>query len=497
MGPSNPRDEELALYSQWNQRVAESIPTGPGTTPGDAYQRWGSMSYRDRVMEMPPGAFDVPQGLRRFLPAPLVGELQSIFDEVREIHERYVGLSRIEASIELNASEEQRNLHARGQHWAEGVARLRLGRPAPKDRGSPFRRFLRLYDEVVPALDMVGTVIQDGEVEERTCAGHQLGQTADYLTWTYFENTWLELYPAIAARQPHPRLQRERRSDLSRCATVASIYHWNTISVWDSEISRLCHRWKIEPVPLDRTLPELARMAEDLFEMKPFLMRTFGLRSCIIDLPGGYRSWFMWDVNDRVGNLALARDNQDLEQQFTTSFLPAPLVLDSHGRLACYIRPWLDVRTPSGMGPDVAAGLNLLMLERVHALLYGQFEQLDLDAIIQSWSHRSEPETEEDDRLGEEEVIAASVVARERCAKKSPRITSSLRLNDLLTILEGTLGATSRDGKGSELVLFRPGGRVTTVGRHQRNPLVSAAAIRRILKALGVRVDEWLGAVGA
>lgn len=49
-----------------------------------------------------------------------------------------------------------------------------------RDRGWPFRLFFRLYDELVPVLDMVGMVeAEAGTGQAVSCAGHLLGRTAD------------------------------------------------------------------------------------------------------------------------------------------------------------------------------------------------------------------------------------------------------------------------------------------------------------------------------
>ncbi len=492
-----PRDEELTVYRRWNDGVAANLDASTENTPFHQYQRWQSRGQFDLVLPLPASAFAVPDRLQRFLPARDVEMLAAILDDVRTIHERYVGVPRIAAAIEMNASEEQRDLYARGIVWADRVVRRRLARPSPRDQGCPFRRFVRLHEELVPVLDMLGIEAADDPAQDRavSCAGHLLGRTADYLTWTYYDRTWRPLVPYLVARSPHPALMRLDPHDLDQCNIVASIYRFGATAIWDDVLPRLAQEWSLEPADPDTALGDLERMAEDLVEMKPFLMRDFDPLSATFELPDGQIGWFLWDVNDRVGCVNITKDEAELHHQLDEGIAESMLVLDSRGRLACTVRPWLDIRTPpEGLEPPHATALNLAIVERLHAMFYRRFDKLDLGAIVQNWAGRPEPEDE--DPVAEEEVIAASVVVRDRRASRAPRLSSGMRLNALLSLLEGRLGATSRDGKGSELVLFRPGGRVTTIGRHKRNPLVSAAAIRRVLKALGITVEEWLGAMG-
>jgi hypothetical protein len=74
--------------------------------------------------------------------------------------------------------------------------------------------------------------------------------------------------------------------------------------------------------------------------------------------------------------------------------------------------------------------------------------------------------------------------------KPRPRIPA-LRCWRFLGILNG-LGCEWRQGKGSEIVLYRPGGRSVRLGHHKQNPRVHPLQVQRILAKLGIAVEAFL-----
>jgi HicA toxin of bacterial toxin-antitoxin, len=65
----------------------------------------------------------------------------------------------------------------------------------------------------------------------------------------------------------------------------------------------------------------------------------------------------------------------------------------------------------------------------------------------------------------------------------------------LLNFLADCFRCDVRQGKGSEVTVYRPGGRTFTLGHHGTNDEVSTVMVKRLLKRLGIDVEEWLQAV--
>jgi hypothetical protein len=82
-----------------------------------------------------------------------------------------------------------------------------------------------------------------------------------------------------------------------------------------------------------------------------------------------------------------------------------------------------------------------------------------------------------------------------RAADGAPRLIRTLRLTRLLGLLRDKLGCEVRQGKGSEVVIYRAGGKIARVGRHTRNREVPATLIRSVLDRVGVSFPEWFAAL--
>jgi len=52
-----------------------------------------------------------------------------------------------------------------------------------------------------------------------------------------------------------------------------------------------------------------------------------------------------------------------------------------------------------------------------------------------------------------------------------------------------------RPGKGSEVTVFRAGGRKFALGHHGQNPEVRWPLVKRLLARVGVGAEEWCRAV--
>jgi hypothetical protein len=65
----------------------------------------------------------------------------------------------------------------------------------------------------------------------------------------------------------------------------------------------------------------------------------------------------------------------------------------------------------------------------------------------------------------------------------------------LLSLLSDRFGCEVRQGHGSEITVYRRGGRKRTLGRHKKDPLVHSVIVSDLLKGVGIGLDEWLQVV--
>ncbi|MEM5529665.1 hypothetical protein WN093_12640 [Gammaproteobacteria bacterium AS21] len=67
-----------------------------------------------------------------------------------------------------------------------------------------------------------------------------------------------------------------------------------------------------------------------------------------------------------------------------------------------------------------------------------------------------------------------------------------VRQNRLFVWLQDQLKCQILSGKGSEIKIFYPGGRIYTLGKHKPNPEVSTWKIKEILKRVGINESIWI-----
>ena len=66
-----------------------------------------------------------------------------------------------------------------------------------------------------------------------------------------------------------------------------------------------------------------------------------------------------------------------------------------------------------------------------------------------------------------------------------------LRLKSLLKFLKKNFDCEIRQGKGSEIITYRKGGKIFRFGSHKRNPIVPFERVSSSLKRLGISRHEW------
>lgn len=455
----------------------------------------------------------LPTEVERFVGASEARELQAILDEVWELNERLVGEGQLEAFVQINGSPEQLELIERSLRWARAYVPRRLARPSTRDRGCPYRRFMRLWSELVHFVDQIGvTETKGGTTETATVIGQYLAPMCDFITWSFFQGTWMvdvtwsedQGRPSIRER---PDVDLETRLD---CIQAFGVYRWKKARVFDHLLSGMADALAAARTPYAADGEELARierLAEDIAEMRPLLVRNFPRSKAKIELPGGLVAHFGWDTLDHLGRLHIASSERALIEAEERGVADLVLSIGARGLLRCTVCSWRSVATYERHLRFPPTAIGRIVLEAVHEKLFSFYDRIDVAGILARWHARQpspEPQTEllappstsaEDDAA----VIAASISTAAGVVgdgRRVGRVSSSLRLSALRAVLERHFGCEARSSKGSELVFYRPGGRHAFVARHVNNPLIPAIAIQRILKKLGISVAEWVGVVG-
>jgi len=144
--------------------------------------------------------------------------------------------------------------------------------------------------------------------------------------------------------------------------------------------------------------------------------------------------------------------------------------------------------------------VNAFVVELFHEKLFSFYDQVDFVAI----RHRAKKAALNAEVDGELiavscQDLASTDVESDRSAEFGASTASyripQLRSQRLFTLLHDKLGCEVKSGKGSEITVFRPGGRKFVIGHHKRNDTVHSVVVQNMLKRLKIGPQEWLTAV--
>jgi len=191
--------------------------------PNSVYLTWAIENRFETIQSIERAAFRLPTGAVKLLGGAEAQTLQDLLFDVWEINERFVGEPQAEAFVAINGMPEQHEIIERGLAWARRYVASRLERRNCRDQGCPFRKFVRLYNELVPFLDMLGTLAEPGgEPKSAATTGQLLGEVCDFIAWSFFEGTWGPSSPGGGARRPGssgcPTSTPRSSSSASRCS---------------------------------------------------------------------------------------------------------------------------------------------------------------------------------------------------------------------------------------------------------------------------------------
>lgn len=464
---------------------------------GHVRDRWMTeqLAAEDRPVGIaPPEAYRLPASALRFLPSGLVAQMHELLDHVRMLNERVEGLRMSQADIVLNADPDVVDLARRFRSWADRYVAERVAKPNNKDGGSPLRKYQRIYQELLPHLESVA--FRDGS--SHRCA---MGELCDYLPWSLFQKTWSGLVdrdqPPGALRGrfrvllPHP-VEREIAQQ-----TIV-LYAWAEADDLERVLERILPACGAG-IPLRREDPwaRLTSLAHDMVEMRPFLGRNFNSEKTVLEIGRETVASWAWHYGGPVGIVPIAESFEVMLDQLHRSAFSPVLCLHPDGQLAPNNLPWIELSSLAARRPELVAP-SLGLVEALHARLMSFYEKVDVGAILDRYRERvraapAEQPTDEE-MAATCQVIAEPEQESEETTRSDQRL-ASVRSQRLFAILSDRLGCEVRSGKGSEIVIWRPGGHHFRLGHHKRNAAVPVPVIKSLLEHVGISFGEWLAAV--
>lgn len=492
-------DLEVRARKASESRVRQSIDNM--NDPG-VWNNWvrGHLELEDWIIEnQTSSAYALPGVLSRFLKSELIEELTGLLASIRTINNQLTGMRISEAEVILTGDDRIKEIKRNLYLWADKYVSYRVGRTQDRDKDK-VRQFQKIYEEFLPQLEQIAFL-------EKTAHRCFLSSLTDYLPWRLFHNTCRSLIEIEKSSDWSGRfrilsLDMRTRAYLEHIVQIYQFTSENDLALILDHVNKCgnptCGNSKIQKH--DQSITDhLAELAFEIQEMRPFLLHNFNPEKSIIKVTDDlYISW-RWATGFGIGIVLVARSKEAMLVQLHKHASHTVLSLSDEGILQCGPLPWIDTFTLIEKH-DNSLSANLHIVELIHAKLFSLYDRVDRDAILNRMRNRTEERNES--TLTDEEFAATCQILPESTedlslnqndAIKAPtRILGGVRVQRLLSILEVQLGCEVRQGKGSEIVIYRQGGHHFRLGHHKRNPYVPAMVIKNLLKHVGINFDEWI-----
>jgi len=490
-------DLEIDAANASNQRLLQRLGEHAPSNPREQWLRDSVVDLSAIVRSFSPSDYALPAHVERIMPADEYATLCRILDEVRALNDECAGLRIGEAELLLGTDSRPRSIRRDLMAFYDRLIPRRLERPNSRDRGDQVRRFERLVGELLPYID---------DILGRQPSIHPkcLNVPQDYAAWRLYRETWRPLVTCTPRAGGYDVACRVAPEHRPYCLHLLSLYRWHQENDLANVLLRV--RDRAPPLAADgagEARLRLRAMAEDLEVMRPLLVRNYRASRSMVTLGPGVCVAWQWNLGELVGGVLVAPDERSLLTAEHTMRHHEILSVDREGLLASQDLPW--IRSIDLDPPEAALAANLFIVERLYERVFEMYERVDTAAILARFRAPvgDEEADGESERADEAIAVAAQRGDLEAASIEAPaaevtisprRRVHGMRFERFIRVL-GAMGCEVRQGKGSEVNIYREGGRIARIGHHLRNPELSPALVRIALDRLDIPVAEFLAMI--
>lgn len=459
-------------------RIAAALPRQPAHV---------DVIPADEVVEsIPPAEYAAPAWLARVDPG-LAAEYGRLMERLRAVNEAWVGETVHRFQGFQAATGEYHGLAADWSNWAGRYAQVRAdpGRLSPQ-----YRTPDKLYDSVIRE---VVELVERPHNRPNSVHPAILGIGHRRAVWRAH---WLLMPPADNPLAGRPGADHLTPAGYPAGRQIRARFGWDLRLLAD--LLRAAGRayegcgspGQNEP---DEVLRDsLWQVAAQIQFVRPYLVRNFRPEKSVVRLADDCFVAWRWLVHFGVGLVVLTRSEREMVEALRTGGSDMAAEMAPDGLLLDPTMPWATAADPV---PGVAAPLavSLWILGQVRDQLQEMYAKIN-HSQVEADAARTRP-------LAPDTADPSGVPAQAEppgtagpAEREVARITRPVRLRVFLRTLVRQFGCEVRTGKGSEVVVSRPGGRPFVLGRHKRNPEVPPETITRCLHRLGIPANGYLAA---
>ena len=491
-----------------------------GTRLGREYDRRNDEVRSDEVVERQESeAYQLSDVLKQIISPHDQVEIAESLEQLRLLNNSFEGQRVVIAEADLQLSGEHRPLAARIRKWLEQHFETRIKKHSPRDNGDPARKLCRLIGEL---FDLIAIPYFDRKHTIGYILFEPLRNHVSHVLFTRLLSNYVSIRPSgvylnlVAIRQS--RINKVELELLAKDFAEKHGWYLDFLpSFFDKIRDALSSETRTEMprvVSRDSLIQNMNDLAADVIEMRCVVggSNPGNLRLAIGKLVVGLK----WATRNSILELHVGQSDDEV----TRSIFQNKYGVDSSPKVNigydglitdCY-RPWHSSET-AGDDSDWLH-LNFLLLDRIHSRLFASYERIDFDKLREKARSGSVLPDEEDQALAvaahdlecrEINPVASSSIsitvdsdaapAHLTAPKQRAPLLRPIRMQTLLKWLTTQFNCEVTQGKGSEVNVFRLGGRTDTLAHHKRNPEIHVVRLKTLLRKLGINAREFFALV--
>ena len=424
--------------------------------------------------------YRTPEHFARTVPPRARGELADLLGALREFRSQMVGLTLGDAQVLYNGDGYAMLLGQEFDRWMTAHARARLAKSSPRDLGDPFFKFNRLREEFGAWVEALVLTPNSGHLVP-------LSRLHKKVSWELYRGTWSNAVVrdgsglVVGIQAGHPLVDEMLRS-------VLEMNHWHREGLIPALAAS--HPELSASGPATNHADELRVIVQDLVEMRGLLVRSFVPSEHVLELaPGVFAGW-SWEIGHLAGTVEMSTSAADAAQRLESGVSGYAFGLDMDGVPREVTTPWVE------FAPGVSTWA-LGVVRPIHAHMLRLWDAAERPAQSLPGDAALPDEGEAIAAACEALALGDVAVASGGSSdeRERPRVPA-VRTITLLALLERMFGVEVKRGKGSEITVYRVGGRKYTLPNHKRNMHFPSHIVRAMLRALGIGAAEFRAAVG-
>jgi len=440
-----------------------------------------------------------PSFLKLTATAEEYAEAVHLLEELWKIDTEFTGERTREVEAYLTLSGDNRPLVQRLIRWCESHFARRMAKTNSKDSGSPFKRLDRVYGEYRAVFHRLA-------LRPNSVAYVLLAECSRYLAWLLME--WTRTNKFVPPRIENcPIRFVTGPSDIHSPLDV--LMHENEfLADYLPAFLRMFHERgtfeqleRLSQIPKGQLIANIADFASDIQEMRPFLIRNFNSaksRICV-RFDSGQTLYLGWEwCLIGTANVFIEATDAKLLQSLAAHTGRCIIGVDLDGVLFDSRKRWFTTVSDTRFNKVNGLAVNAYILDMFRDKLFSFYDKIDLDCLrlrAKSPDHDAEPDDEvlavSCQDLAQTEVEAEPPVGVPQAVRRLPQ----LRFSRFIASLQEFFACEVQQGKGSEVTMYRVGGKKCVIGHHGGNDPVYPTQVKRLLRQLGIPVADWCAAV--